>query len=215
MEEWIAIGVALAVLVGLYFYLSPNATQIVPTVFSGRKSLSAKAAPSTDRPAGIEFSYTGWLRIDDFTYRYGSEKVIFVKGSPDMSVACPALYIDANTNSLMVKMDTYGTQEVIPIVSVPSKKWLHFAIVATQDKLEVYINGIIYAHHTLVNVPKLNTGSVVTSPNGGFKGEVSKIEYQPRALSTSEILALAKQNPPTSESGQVFPPYFSSRWFNQ
>ena len=214
MEEWIAIGISLVILVGLYFYLSPNATQIIPSVFNGRKSTSSRVVASTDRPAGIEFSYTGWLRIDDFTYRYGAEKVIFVKGSPDLSIACPALVIDANTNTLLVRMDTYGTQEVIPVVSVPSKKWIHFAIVATQEKLEVYINGIIYAHHVLVNVPKLNSASVVTSPNGGFKGEVSKIEYQPRALSTSEILALAKQNPPVTERGQVFPPYFSSRWFN-
>ena len=65
---------------------------------------------SINRPEGIEFSYTGWLRIDDFAYRYGVPKVIFVKGSADLSTACPALVIDGNTNSLLVKIDTFGAE---------------------------------------------------------------------------------------------------------
>jgi hypothetical protein len=111
-------------------------------------------------------------------------------------------------------MDTFGAQETISVVSVPAKKWLHFAITVNQEMLEVYINGILYAHHTLTQLPRQNSGSVLTSPNGGFSGKVVLVEYNARTLTNTEILALASARPPTgSEKNQVFPPYFSSKWF--
>jgi hypothetical protein len=170
---------------------------------------------SVNMPEGIEFSYTGWLRIDDFAYRYGEPKVIFVKGSPDLSVACPALLIDANTNSLLVKIDTFGAQETISVVSVPAKKWLHVGIVVKQESVDVYINGILYAHHILTQLPKQNTSSVLNSPGGGFAGRIVRLEYHPQAMSNSEILSKAGEHPPTGdEKDQVFPQYFDMSWFN-
>jgi hypothetical protein len=125
------IAIPAAVVLGVsglcYYYLSTPATAVSTTgVLDGRKSSKKTGIQeSVNKPGGLQFSYTAWLRIDDFTYRYGEQKVIFVKGSPDLSVACPALLIDANTNTLLVKMDTFGAQETISVVSVPSKKWLH------------------------------------------------------------------------------------------
>ena len=170
---------------------------------------------SVNRPSGIEFSYTGWLRIDDFAFRYGEPKVIFVKGSPDLSVACPALLIDANTKSLLVKVDTFGAQETISVVSVPAKKWLHVGIVVKQESVDVYINGILYAHHILTQLPKQNTSSVLNSPGGGFAGKIVRLEYYPEALSNSDILSKAGEHPPTGdEKDQVFPHYIDMSWFN-
>jgi len=170
---------------------------------------------SVNRPDGIEFSYSGWLRIDDFTFKLGVPKVIFVKGSADLSTACPALVIDANTNTLLLKVDTFGAQETISIVSVPAKKWLHFAINVNQEAVDVYINGILYAHHILSQLPKQNSASVLTSPDGGFAGKVVRIQYHPQVLTESDILRKAREQPPTgNEKDQVFPPYFDMSWFN-
>jgi len=212
---WIPIVLTVIVIVAIFFFLNGSVTPIVADVNDGRKSVNERVTPSSGQPGGIEFSYTGWLRIDDFTYRYGTERIVFVKGTPDLTAACPALVIDANTNTLLVKMDTFGSQEILPVTSVPANKWLHFAIVATQEKLEVYVNGIIYAHRNLTHLPRQNSGSVITSPDGGFKGEVSKIEYHPRALTAGDIAGLSSKQPPVSESGQIFPPYFSSKWYAQ
>jgi len=213
MEVWIPIAVLLLVFVGLYFFLQTGpVTEVVLEAQDGRTAAHERVDRSSGQPGGIEFSYTGWVRIDDFQYRHGTERVIFVKGTPDLSLACPALVIDANTNTLLVKMDTFGAQEIIPVVSVPDKKWLHFAIVCTQEKLEVYINGVIYAHHALVHLPKLNSGSVLTSPGGGFKGKVSKIEYHPRALSVGDIASMSSEIPPGSDSNDLFS-IFSPMWY--
>jgi len=220
MEYITPVVVTVAILVACFLILRDWSTDytIVDTIQDGKKnSTDQQQLPvSVNRADGIELSYTGWLRIDDFSYRFGTEKVIFVKGSADLNTACPALVIDANTNTLLVKVDTFGVQETIPIVSVPAKKWLHFTINVKQTAVDVYINGIIYAHHILSQLPKQNSGSVLMSPNGGFSGKVVRVQYHPQALSASDILSKAAERPPTGdEKDQVFPPYFSMSWFNQ
>ena len=190
---------------------------IVDSIRDGKDGqVYRKALPkSTNRPDGIEFSYSGWLRIDDFAFKFGVPKVIFVKGSADLSTACPALVIDGNTNTLLLKVDTFGVQETISIVSVPAKKWLHFVINVNQEAVDVYINGILYAHHILSQLPKQNSANVLTSPDGGFAGKVVRIQYHPQTLTESDILSKAREQPPTGdEKDQVFPPYFDMSWFN-
>ena len=190
---------------------------IVDTIRDGKDGqVYRKTLPkSVNRADGIEFSYSGWLRIDDFSFKFGVPKVIFVKGSADLTTACPALVIDANTNTLLLKVDTFGVQETISIVSVPAKKWLHFVINVNQEAVDVYINGILYAHHILSQLPKQNSASVLTSPDGGFAGKVVRIQYHPQTLTESDILSKAREQPPTGdEKDQVFPPYFDMSWFN-
>lgn len=126
---------------------------------------------------GISFTYTCWLRFNGFEYRYGEQKVIFIKGNPDLSSMCPGVFLDANTNTILVKIDTFGAQEVIPIPNIPAKKWLHFAISVDQDSVDVYINGILHTHKTLTQLPKQNTRSVQTGINGGFDGSIADLKY--------------------------------------
>jgi hypothetical protein len=219
MDYIVPVIVTVAVLAACYFFLRSDMDYtIVDSIKDGKDNkVYQKPLPlSVNRPAGIEFSYTGWLRIDDFSFRFGVPKVIFVKGSADLSTACPALVIDANTNSLLVKIDTFGAQETISVVSVPAKKWLHIAINVNQEAVDVYINGILYAHHILTQLPKQNSGNVLNSPDGGFSGKIVRLEYHPQVLSVSDILARAREAPPTGdEKDQVFPPYFDMSWFSQ
>jgi len=219
MEVLIPIVVVILVALVCYYFLrtaSQSDVSILNGVQDGKKEVKTNKKIEISREQkGLEFSYTAWIRIDDFTYRFGTQKVIFVKGTPDLKIACPALVIDANTNTLLVKMDTFGAQETISVVSVPARKWLHIAIVADQDSLDVYVNGISYAHHTLSQLPRQNSGSLLTSPNGGFAGKIVSLEYHPKALTTGDVLTMASQPPPigTEKGTQVLPPYFDFSWF--
>jgi hypothetical protein len=121
--------------------------------------------------------------------------------------------IDANTNTLLVKVDTFGAQETISVVSVPAKKWLHIGISVNQEAVDVYINGIMYAHHTLSQLPKQNSGTVLTSPGGGFAGQIVNLEYHPQVLTADSIASKAGERPPVGKD-DVFPPYFDMSWFN-
>jgi hypothetical protein len=195
------------ILFGLAWYFLPNwSSTIIPDVSDGTVQVQKAQASAT------QFSYTCWLRIDHFG-DYGKPKVIFVKGSPNLEHACPAVLLDGNTNTLLIKLDTFGNQETIPVTSVPAKKWLHFALTVQEHEMIVYINGIEYVRQTLVNLPKTNNGNVIASPDKGFSGRIAQLEMFPRVLEADDIASRAKSPPTVSESNQVFPPYLSMNWF--
>jgi hypothetical protein len=92
MDYIVPVIVTVVVLFACYLIFRTWTTDyvIVDTIKDGKTNdiYQNKLPVSVNRPAGIEFSYTGWLRIDDFAYRIGVQKVIFVKGSADLNTAC-------------------------------------------------------------------------------------------------------------------------------
>lgn len=222
MDTIVSIGVALAIVVAAYYYFSstasmPSYVTIHSSMEDGRKSFrSKKALPrSLDQKEGLTFSYTCWIRIDDFSYRYGEPKVVFTKGSEDLKTMCPALLVDANTNSLLVKLDTFGGTETIPVSNIPAKKWIHVAIAVDQDSVDVYINGNLYIHHSLTQVPKQNSSTVSTGVSGGFDGKIADLQYYSYFL-TPDGVKTSMANTPHADPNDIggpLPPYFDMTWW--
>ena len=224
MDFTVLIGLlaAVATVYAFYSYFrtsqgGPATNDIVTSATDGRKTYTSSLSlpQSLNDKKGIAFSYTAWIRVDDYSYRYGQPKVIFTKGPSDLSSMCPALMIDANTNTLLVKIDTFGTQEVIPISNMPAKKWFHFGLVVDQDSVDVYINGTLHTHHTLAQLPRQNPNSVTTGVGGGFDGKIANLRYYNYFLSPNDV-ASAMGNPPTSDPHDVSaptPPYFDITWW--
>ena len=213
--------VALIVVVAAYYIFSQtsfgSSHVLQGAIQDGKKPIKSKQVPqrSFDQKEGLTFSYTCWLKIDDFAYRYGEPKIVFVKGSEDLKSACPALLVDANSNSLLVKVDTFGGQETVSVPNIPSKKWLHVAIAADQDSIDVYINGTLYTHHTIMQLPKQNSMPVHTSVAGGFDGKIAKLEYYDYFLDPSGVQSAMKSTPQPdpNDVGGPLPPYFDMSWW--
>ena len=217
----ISLVVAAAVVYGFYVYFKQSATGsssvIQGAIQDGKKPIQSKhpMPRSKDQAEGLTFSYTCWVKIDDFAYRYGQQKVIFVKGDENLQSACPALLVDANTNAFLVKMDTFGAQETISIPNIPAKKWIHVAIAVDQDSVDVYINGTLHTHHSISQIPKQNNMPVHTSVSGGFDGKIANLEYynyfmDPSAVRTA--MASTPQPDPNDVAGPL-PPYFDMSWW--
>lgn len=221
MDVVISAIVALAVLGLAFWYFSQtnfsSYTTIHSTIEDGKKTFrSKKDLPrSLDQKEGMAFSYTCWVKIDDFAYRYGQPKVIFTKGSEDLKTMCPALLVDANTNSLLVKLDTFGGTETIPISNIPAQKWIHVAIAVDQDSVDVYINGNLYIHHSITNVPKQNNSTVSTGIAGGFDGKIADLQYYSYLLTTDGVKSAmaSTPQPDPKDIGGPLPPYFDMSWW--
>lgn len=217
----ISILIAGLVVAGAYWYFNQPATGstsiIQSTIQDGKKPIQSKhpLPRSLDQKEGLTFSYTCWLKVDDFAYRYGEPKVVFVKGSEDLKTVCPALLIDGNTNSLLVKLDTFGAQETISIPNIPAKKWMHVALAVDQDSVDVYINGTLYTHHSIAQVPKQNNMPVHTSVAGGFDGKLANLEYYNYFMNPTDVQkAMASTpQPDPSDVGGPMPPYFDISWW--
>jgi hypothetical protein len=179
---------------------------------------------------GLEFTWSVWFFIDDFTYKQNEYKHIFHKGNMDINVTtppigvnqpnnAPGLYITPNTNNLLVIMNSFEkiNEEVI-INDIPLNKWVNVIIrVSKQNQLDVYINGTLTKRLLLKGVPKQNYGDVNVTANGGFSGLISELRYFNSAIGTNQIQSIIDNGPNMKTISQSLlnskPRYLSTRWF--
>jgi len=191
---------------------SPTATgviSIVGPIADGRKQFDSptQIPKSFNQEQGLTFSYACWVKINDFAYRYGAPKVVFTKGPINLSAMCPALLLDASSNSLIVKIDTFGGTETIPIGNIPAQKWIHVAIAVSQESVDIYVDGNLYLHHSLSQIPKQNSETVHTTIAGGFDGSIAGLSHYNYLLTPDSIAPIMASRPVTGQDTTVLPPY--------
>jgi len=197
-----------------------------------KKANSIPVIRSVNKKDGIEFTWSVWINVDDFSYKNNQYRHIFHKGNDNMHYDGdqigmnfpnngPGLYLAPNDNKLVVMMNTFkNIKEEIEIPNIPEKKWLHIVIRNNQKKLDVFVNGTLAKSHLLSGVPKQNYGDVYVAMNGGFMGHTSSLRYYNSALNVFSIKHLTLSGPnlnPVSNKGsakkQIKPGYFSMRWY--
>jgi len=217
----IIFAIAALVIIGIVVYIVKNqdskGTVVINPPTDGTKEVNSNMTlpKSVNQEKGLALAVASWVKVDDFAYKYGKPKIIFVKGSPDLSAMCPALLIDANSNTFLVKLDTFAGTEIVPVGNIPAKKWVHVAISIGQHAMDIYINGKLYLHHTLINLPKQNEGTLHSGVGGGFQGQISQLQYFPYLLTPDQVSTLVSQAPATSPKTQTdpVPPYFDSSFW--
>jgi hypothetical protein len=191
---------------------------------------------SFNKTKGAEFTWSVWVFIKNLA-PHGKYKHIFHKGNdiiatdktasalkagagPGMNFPnnAPGLYLDENTNKLVVVMNTFDNiQEEIEIDDIPLNKWVNVMIRLENTTLDVYVNGTIVKRHILSGVPKQNYGDVYVTMNGGFNGNLSNLRYWNHALDVSEIQSIINTGPNMKsvdkDMTQSTPHYFSLRWY--
>jgi hypothetical protein len=210
---WGLVAVALVLgITALLWHLTTVKKTDEVVIVSGSQRASVKS-PFTDpvprsfnQENGLEFSYAGWILINDFTEGYGKTRTILDKdGSPRIS-------IDSTSNSLIFALKTYGAEETVLVPNIPAAKWIHFAMVVNQQSMDVYINGTLRQHHTLGQLPAQNNAIVTTGSK--WNGVVARVSYWPRDISSSEVQSLAAQPVPDSlQPTPGSPQYFDITWY--
>jgi hypothetical protein len=193
---------------------STDAIDLLVGSLSGKelKTVSGdKIDRSFNQKEGATFTYSGWILVKDFTYNYGRKRVIFTKDD------CPGMYLDTTSNSILVVIKTFAdAPETILISNIPASKWIHFAVVVDQDSVDIYINGVVRQHHTLLQLPKQNTSSITmgSTSAGGWDGVLADLQYTPRSLSAGEVAALTANVPKNDLSVPPSgPQYFDLSWY--
>jgi hypothetical protein len=205
------------------------------------KSTSSKVITrSNNQTAGIEFTWSVWLRLDGFpSDAVGQAKSylpIFVKGNNSYNsqgVASisngPGVYFSSSNNmpnALHIMMDTVSnasaTQsvpntQVIDVPNIPIKKWFHLIIRCQNKYIDVYINGLVVYRTNLNNVPLQNYDNILVCGNGGFSGKLSDLTYYKRALSIVDINGIVSSGPNTKNAepgeGNYGGYYLSNLWY--
>ena len=189
---------------------------------------------SVNDEAGIGFTWSVWINIEDFTYKEKDYKHVFHKGNDNINLSTtpfgmnfpnnsPGLYIAPDKNDLIVIMNTFDSiTEEIKIKDIPLNKWINVIIrINEQKQMDVYINGRLTRRHILSSIPKQNYGDVYVSMNGGFSGNTSSLRYYAYPIGTNEIQSIVNAGPNTtliSSGGEMSGSamdYLSTKWFFQ
>lgn len=200
---------------------------------------------SNNEREGIEFTWSVWINIDDYTYKESEYKHVFHKGNDNIPTTnagegvkginfpnnSPGLYItpinldsvNGNTAGLLINMNSFTKiDERIEIKNIPLNKWVNVIIRVTKQKqLDVYISGTLVKRHILNGVPKQNYGDVYVSMNGGFSGNTSELRYFEKAISTSKIQSIVNKGPNKKFVADMnigkddTNKYLSTQWFLQ
>jgi hypothetical protein len=147
---------------------------------------------------GLEFSYSVWIYIQDWTRGW---KNIFVKGDKTdgagtNSARAPGLWLYPDTNALHARINTFASpNEGCDIKNIPLQKWVHIAYVLNNRTVDIYIDGKLERSCVLRGVPKLNDEPVRVCDNGGFFGKISNLVYFRYAIKPDEVYKIYASGP--------------------
>lgn len=199
---------------------------------------------SNNERTGIEFTYSFYINVNPSTFRNEKGLLhIFHKGySQQFPLLAPGVYMRSDTNTLRVYMNTYKTwNNYVEVDNFPVGKWVHVAIVCTENSLEIYINGNLskklpfegyqpYQNYQDINcfsqrrvsmrhslVPSVDEDGFEVF--GSVKGLMSKLYYFSYALCYAEISNLLNEGPSTKLESDVIttniPPYLDDTWWSK
>jgi hypothetical protein len=230
--------------------LSVNRVDLLPNTYTNDNTKIISQNPlltdkkliqlSDNERTGIEFTYSFYLFVNPSSFTQDDGLLhIFHKGyASQFPLLGPGVYMRSNKNTLRVYMNTFKTwNNFVEIDNFPLSKWVHIAIVCTNDALEVFINGnltkklsfdgfvpyqnyqdlicfskrrIIKSSSTDVNTPP--DFNVLTS----MTGMISRLTYFNYALCYAEIKKEMDQGPSSKMDSTLMadaPPYLADTWW--
>lgn len=177
---------------------------------------------SSNEDYGIEFTYSFWIIITDFTVRENKWKSVFHKGNKtSWPNRAPGIFLGPVQNDMYIFMNTYNQiDDHVVIKDIPLTKWVHVAVMVKGRYLDTYINGRLKIRHTLNGLPKQNSDDIWIGNWGGFGGYLSQLRYYSYAINTAELEELIRSGPNLTSAclgnatveGSA-PPYLYYNWW--
>lgn len=197
MENSVKLGiliVIIVVIIVIIYLLKKYVFKSQITLTSKQPANTLTTISSSSIPSGVtyNFTYSIWIYIDDWSYNYGSEKVIFTKGDS------PKVSLGANENDLSVSMqlDSESNTFMCGLPDVPLQRWTNIIITLNGRSMDIYLNGKLTRTCLLKSVPKIDTTSnLLLTPNGGFSGYTTNFKYWSDTVNPQQAWNIYKSGP--------------------
>jgi len=204
----ILLGVIIVIILYLiYTYVFKDSTS--NTLYSGgnaKNQVKIEASSLPGNKASVNFTYSIWIYVDNWQYRYGANKVIYSRKAGN--VVSPEVALGAATNDLLINMSTMDatgggvTSTPWTISNIPIQKWCNIIISTNNRAIDTYVDGKLVNTHVLAGVlSTIGAAPVMVSPQqdngelGGFSGQTSKFRYIARTVSPREAYEIYREGP--------------------
>lgn len=168
---------------------------------------------------GMNHTFSTWIYVKDWNYRFGQYKNILWKGNPSQqsttvstpsisNIHCPSMWLYPLTNSLKVMTSTSVPEQVesCDIQNIPLMAWVHIVYVLNNRSVDIYMNGKLERSCALRGVPTISNDNVyitVGSPQPGYYGKIGKTQYFTKALLPNDVATIYQQGPLGSSQYQI------------
>tara|TARA_B100000524_G_scaffold337744_2_gene228647 strand:- start:4575 stop:5195 length:621 start_codon:yes stop_codon:yes gene_type:complete len=120
---------------------------------------------------GLKSTFSFWMYINDWDYKYNKEKIIIKKGKFELGLR-------KRTNNIYLQIPTINGLEIMEFKNLPLQKWLHVVLIINNRDVEMWFNGELYASKFLKFIPKyLEKEDTYICPDGGFSGFTANIYH--------------------------------------
>lgn len=168
---------------------------------TSKDTAKAQSIVIQDPTSSLVNSYSGWLYIDNYIFNYGTPKRILTRGSNGLYMD---LYLDSHQNNLVFqhKIRSFeGSDDEFKCIvkDIPLQTWVYFTVVMNSRNIDIYINGKLERSCVMNGVPiapPIKTPLFYEFPhNETFLGQISKLYYYGRNLTSEEIYSNYSKGP--------------------
>jgi hypothetical protein len=119
-----------------------NYTTVIKSKMSGNVSnvISGNIIPTSQ--FSNEYAISFWIHIADYTYRYGSDKTIMIRGSDEL-MANPKIVLAGKTNSLLVKIGLQTQDPNAQVATTTSTQSVITSPTATASEKFSSVDGVL------------------------------------------------------------------------
>lgn len=150
---------------------------------------------------GMNHTFSTWIYVKDWNYKFGQYKCILWKGNPDKdgNIHCPSLWLYPLTNSLKVVTSTSVPEgvESCDIQNIPLMTWVHIVYILNGRTVDIYINGKLERSCALRGIPIITNDPlhITTGSPAGYFGKIGKTQYYTSPLLPNDVANLYQQGP--------------------
>lgn len=182
------------------------------------QELSATSLDTSENNVSNNFTYSIWIYVQNWNYRYGEPKVVFgrmTKGE-GMGEPCPSITLAPIENNAIISLSVYpGLDEKPPhgenhiihsttIQDIPVQKWVNLAISVYNRTLDIYLDGKLTKTELLPGIAKVDgSAPVFVTPKGGFAGWTANMKYWANASNPEQIWDVYKSGYSNSWFGDL------------
>jgi hypothetical protein len=100
-----------------------------------------------------------------------------------------------SNNPVLLGEKNLDSPNMITIENVPLKQWFHFSIVAKDNTVEFYLNGLLVKTVVLASRLAHNNGHIYIGSNGGFNGQLTQLRVFNHAVNAKKVRSIYLTGP--------------------
>ncbi len=219
--------VVIVIIYLLYSYLFSSSSDAV--LVTSSPGITSHSIPESRLPNEMHssvYSYSVWINVDDWNYRFDEPKVIFASAST--RGVNPAVTLGPKVNSITVSVNltnrtsdddfeerwdtegspptTVGTPQKCVLHNIPLQKWVNLIVVLNNRALDLYVDGKLVRTCVLEGVP-VRYGKIWLTPDGGFSGQTASFRYFSYPLNPRQAYEVYREGYSGSLLGNFFNKY--------